>query len=292
MSFPGLGPEYWIHTFGFATYDDFAAQAGPILDAKIPWTLPGLRTAELKIAWFDPVSVVGTYLTAGFVAFGFHEGGPSGPATTTANSLDPLLNNYAQGKVDGMAGLVIAGCFQVTIQGLAGGRAIDNVIGVENASGTAAGAAAAVKAAWEAASGPLTQLANLYSVPNYHAVDIGSLTGTIADLASTATGARATSFSTRGASALIKWNGSSRSRSTRGRLYFGPIAEGDINSDGATIPSASITNFTNVFNVFRTSLAAAGYPLVVLSRKESIATVVTSHAVEPTIATQRRRIRS
>jgi len=155
-----------------------------------------------------------------------------------------------------------------------------------------AAAAAAVKAAWEVASGPLANMSNLISMVNYHAVDIGSTGGTITDLASSATGGLSTAtLSTRAACALIKWNGSNRSRSTRGRLYFGPIREADIDPDGATVSSAIRTTFSTAFTNFRTSLSSAGYPLVVLSRKTSTATVVTQHAVETLVATQRRRIR-
>jgi len=292
MSFNPIGPEWWQTTYGFTSIVDFRAKCGPLLDPLYSTWLGHVDDALLLLAWNSPTSVQGLYLSAVLTAQGFHEENPSGPATVTANSLTPLVINGLQGQVLDVPGLVIANCFQVTIQGVAGGRAVDNVVGVENASGTAAGAAAAVKAAWEVASGPLSQLANLYSVPNYHAVDLSSSSGTIADLASTGVGARATSFSTRGAAALIKWNGSSRSRTTRGRLYFGPLAEVDINSDGATLTSGQITAFGTAFTNFRNSLATAGYPLVVLSRKTSTATIVSSQAVEATIATQRRRIRS
>lgn len=191
-----------------------------------------------------------------------------------------------------MGALVIPGCFQVTVEMVAGGHAVENVIGVENGSGTAAGAAAAVKAAWEVASGPLTRLSSGVALTNYHAVDIGSSTGAIVDLASTATGSSgSTSFSTRAACALIKWNGNNRSRSTRGRLYLGPIGEADIQSDGATLTTASQTATGTAFTNFRNSLAAAGYPLVVLSRATGLATLVSAQAVEATIATQRRRLR-
>jgi hypothetical protein len=201
-----------------------------------------------------------------------------------------VSNNNAQEAA--VAALVIPNCFQVSIQMVAGSHAVENVIGVENASGTSAGAAAAVKAAWEVASGPLATMSNLISVTNYHAVDIGSTGGTITDLASTANGGLTTNtLSTTAACAHNKWNGSNRSRSTRGRLYFGPIREADIDPDGATITSANRATFVTNFTNFRNSLSAAGYPLVVLSRKNSTATVVTQHACETLVATQRRRIR-
>jgi hypothetical protein len=207
------------------------------------------------------------------------------------NSLWPITsNNNAQEAA--VATLVIPNCFQVSIQMTAGSHAVENVIGVENAAGSSAGAAAAVKAAWEVASGPLAALSNLIAMVNYHAVDIGSTGGTITDLASSATGGLSTNtLATRAACQLIKFNGSNRSRSTRGRLYFGPARESDIDADGATVTASIRTSTNTAFTNFRNSLSAAGYPLVVLSRKNSTATVVTTHAVETLVATQRRRIR-
>lgn len=291
MTLPGpLGPEYWADIFGITSKAEFDAAATPILDAGLPH-IGFVDNLALETAYYSPSSVAGAYITAGLVAAGFHESSPSGPATVVVNSLWPIVsNNNAQEAA--VAALVIPNCFQVSIQMSAGSHAVENVIGVENASGTSAAAAAAVKAAWEVASGPLANMSNLISMVNYHAVDIGSTGGTITDLASSATGGLSTAtLSTRAACALIKWNGSNRSRSTRGRLYFGPIREADIDPDGATVSSAIRTTFSTAFTNFRTSLSSAGYPLVVLSRKTSTATVVTQHAVETLVATQRRRIR-
>jgi hypothetical protein len=74
-------------------------------------------------------------------------------------------------------------------------------------------------------------------------------------------------------------------------MYFGPLRETQINSDGRTMDSTSLASINTVFTNFRASLVTSGYPLVVLSRVLSIATAVSSHAGETTIATQRRRIR-
>lgn len=292
MTLPGpFGSDYWRVTFGITTKAEFDAAATPVLDAGLPH-VGFIDNIALETAWISPASVAGAYITAGLVAAGFHEDSPAGPATSVAGSLWPLTVAQQQ-EVTGVAGLVIANCFQVSIQYHDTSKAMENVIGVENAAGTAAGAAAAVKAAWEAAGGPLAGRSSSTIMDNYHAVDISSLTGTIADLASVAAGGSgAAALSTRGACALVKWNGSSRSRSTRGRLYLGPLREAEINADGATLGAANITAINNEMTVFRNSLSAAGYPLVVLSREHSIATIVTAHSTEATIATQRRRIRS
>jgi hypothetical protein len=209
----------------------------------------------------------------------------------TASTLNTSLN--ANVEDNAMTQLVIPNCFQVTIQMTAGGHAVENVVGVQNAGGTAAGAAAAVLAAWKVASGPLSQLSSLVAMVGVRAVDIGSTNGAIVFVADTTLGGKTTTnaLATRGACALLQWNGGTRSRSSRGRLYYGPIMEQDIQNDGATLVVLNQGNFSTAFSNFRTSLSGGGYPLVVLSRTLSTAFAVSAHAVESTIATQRRRIR-
>lgn len=191
-----------------------------------------------------------------------------------------------------MPQLVIPGCYQVSIHATVGGKQVVNVIGVQNAGGSAAGAAAAVKAEWEKVGGPMRIQMAQYLMQKYHAVDIGSTSGAIVDLASTGVGLVSGSLSTRAASALVKWNGGTRNRSSRGRLYFGPLGEGYIDINGATLVPANQTLIQNAFIQFMNGLSTQGYPLVVLSRTLSQAFPVTTVAVEATIATQRRRIRS
>jgi len=164
---------------------------------------------------------------------------------------------------------------------------------VQNAGGDAQSAAAAVRTAWKVATGPLSSLCNLYVLSQFVAVDISSPNGAINVLTDTTPGSFGTgqSFATAGACALVKWNGSTRSRSSRGRLYLGPIMEGDINPDGRTLTTTAQTRMNTSMTAFRNSLSSASFPLVVLSRTLSTAYPVTSSAVESTIATQRRRIR-
>ena len=191
--------------------------------------------------------------------------------------------------------LIIPNTYRVAIRMVAGGKSITNVIGVTGASGgLEASAAAAVLAAWKVAAGPLARLSSLISMGDVTAVDLSSTTGGIAIVAdTTAGGVTATnSLSTRAAASLVTWNSGTRSRSARGRLYFGPLMEQDLNTDGATLVSGNQTSMGTAFTNFRSSLAGAGFPLVVISQKLASTTVVTSQAVQSTIATQRRRLRS
>lgn len=291
MGIPLSGPAYWDQTFGIASFEEFQSAVGKYVDGLGVFGIQPPTELVEQLAYNSPYSGLGGYLAARLAAEGYVGSDNEQSTQAVAKALVPTAIGTITQET-GMTALVIPNCFQVTIQMSAGSHAVENVIGVENASGTSAAAAAAVKAAWEVASGPLANMSNLISMVNYHAVDIGSTGGTITDLASSATGGLSTAtLSTRAACALIKWNGSNRARSTRGRLYFGPIREADIDPDGATVSSAIRTTFATAFTNFRNSLTSSGYPLVVLSRKTSTATVVTQHAVETLVATQRRRIR-
>lgn len=291
LSLPQLpGPAYWNRLFGIGDFGAFQGEALSCLE-DVPALNPHwLTTAALLGAYEDPVSVLGAYIASRLTAAS--QGGPS--LLQIAFGQNSPLNDPTLEGNHAVTTLIIPNAFQVSINALAAGRNITNVIGVTNSTGTAAAAAAAVKTAWEISGGPLSQLTANYTMVGYTAVDLSSSHGSIATVTSTAAGGVSSSnqFATRGACALVQWNGSVRSRSTRGRMYYGPLMEASVNADGATLVSGTLSAFTAAFSSFRTSLNSSGYPLSVLSRKDSAAYSVTSHAVETTIATQRRRIRS
>lgn len=194
-----------------------------------------------------------------------------------------------------VAGVVVANAYRCTIEMSAGGRTISNVVCVlGTASGQEAAAAAAVLAAWKTASGPLANLSSAVTMVGVTAVDLSSSAGGIAIVADSTAGTLASTsgFATRAASALIRWNTATRSRSARGRLYHGPIREADINTDGATLDSTRATALATAYVNFRSSLSSASFPLQVLSVKNAAVTAVSSQVVDTQIATQRRRIRS
>nr|CRY95994.1 hypothetical protein [uncultured prokaryote] len=284
------GPAFWGSHFGYSDFDSFAAAAEPLLDGFSigPVSLPTEVLA--RAAWYSPESTLGSYL---IVRFGLASNAANQP--TIGSLIGSLINNaYTAAGENTMAQLIVPDCFQVAIEMSTGSRSVFNVIGVRSAGGTAAGAAAAVKGAWEGGSStPLGRLPNQVVMVNYRATDISSANGDIVDLPSTTAGSVSTStISTAAACALIGWNGGSRSRTSRGRLYYGPQPENYVNSDGRTLSTTAISAITATFNSFLSSLSTANYPLVVLSRKLQSATPVTVATVEATIATQRRRIRS
>jgi hypothetical protein len=284
------GPVFWEKHYGYPDFDTFYTEVGRFIPNATVYHVGLTQQTVAEIAWQFPAGVPG--IAAQLIAAGRGAGGQD---ENSALKQQAGANAATiAGGLTGMAQLIIPGAFQVAINAKAGSQDVVNVVGVLNPSGDAAGAANAVKTAWTITGGPVKRLSTLYVLSNFTAVDIGNANGSISVVADSTTGGVSTTnaFATAGACALVKWNGGTRSRSTRGRLYFGPIMETDINPDGRTLAGTPQTGIITGFNTFRSSLAASGYPLVVLSRKMSQAFAVTSSTVESTIATQRRRIRS
>lgn len=260
------------------------------------FTLP--QDALIDVAWLSPFSAQGT-LARIYYEMQKTTGTTRSQADAVAKAVDQQGSAAVQQGTWILGGtvatLVIPNTYRCAIRMLAGGRSITNVIGVRgSSSGQQAAAAAAVLAAWKVASGPLSRISSLVSMADVTAIDLSSTSGGISIVTDTTLGGitAGNALSTRAASALISWNGSTRSKSSRGRLYLGPLMESDINTDGATLVSAVATSLGTAMTNFRSSLATAGFPLVVISQKNAATTDVTSHAVQGTIATQRRRIRS
>lgn len=257
----------------------------------------------------DPVSVNGTLYPLSLMAHDVYElawdttppgflqaflQGLSGNSPAAFSAQWPVQNqNLTIGGYYAMTVLVIPNVYRCSIEMALGGRQVINVIGVQgSAAGQQATVAAALKTAWEAAAGPLKNLPTGVTMTGYNVMDLSTTTGGITLLASNTAGGVAVNPGTRAAAALVRWNGGSRARSTRGRLYFGPLPLSYIQTDGASMTATGLTNVGAAFTAFQASLLGSGFPLVVISRKFATATAVTSQAVEQTIGTQRRRIRS
>lgn len=280
---------------------DFIAKVAPALPQT--YLLPGQigpvpNTLFAELAYDQPFSA------AGILARVYYEGASTlGLTPSQSDVLANALNQQGsaftkQGAWQiGESGvvLVIPNTYRVAIRMTAGGKDITNVIGLRgSASGQQAAAAAAALAAWKVATGPLTALSSLVTMADVTAVDLSSAAGGIAIVPDSTNGgvSSTNSLSTRAAAALIGWNSGTRSRSARGRMYLGPIMETDIQGDGATLQTTSVTKFNTAMTAMRNSLSTAGFPLVVISAKNASTTDVTSHATQTTIATQRRRLRS
>lgn len=186
--------------------------------------------------------------------------------------------------------LIIPDCFQVSIKGTSGGQDVVNVIGVYGPNDNAISIATSVRTAWKVASGPLAKLPGTYAMVEVRAMDLSSASGDVYVVPDSTPGTLSGALATNGACALITYGAGTRAKSEKGRMYFGPLREVEINTDGRTL--ATPQGFTDALQAFRTSLEASnGRKMVVLSRKNSTYTEIASMATQTIIATQRRRIR-
>jgi len=192
-----------------------------------------------------------------------------------------------------MATLIIPDTWLVAINAESNGQQVTAVIGITAEFQDSNTVAAAVKAAWEAAGGPLSQHNTSYIMQDYTVTDLSSPTGMVAVVASSAAGPLGGALATNASCALVSYGAGTRSRSQRGRLYHGPLTEVHINPDGRTLTAAAITSFRNAYEQFRDQLTTAGMNWCVISRKNLDVTVIQDNtlSVQTVIATQRRRIR-
>lgn len=281
---------------------DFGTFKAVVTPALPPIVMVGFvpvpRDVIIATAWANPGSGYGLALRIYYERV-ITSGGSVSDADQINNAVQQQAgtvtnNGQWQTQEDGMV-LVIPNTYRVSIEMQAGGKTITNVFGVRGStSGQQAAAAAAGLAAWKVANGPLANLSNLVQMVSVTAVDLSSAAGGITILADATLGGVSTTpgLSTRASAALVTWNTGTRSKSARGRMYYGPLRETQIDVDGATLVPAQVTALGTAFSTFRSSLATAGFPLVVISQKLASTTDVTSQAVQATIATQRRRLRS
>lgn len=191
-----------------------------------------------------------------------------------------------------MATLIVPGAALVSIKGVCSGQEIMNVIGIQNTTGAAGlTVLTAIKAAWEKAAGPLSFRPTAFTMTSYDYVDLSTVNGQTATLGSTKAGGEASAISTVASAGLIQLQSATRNRTKRGRLYHGPLTEGQINADGRTLATAALNNFTAAYNQFRIDMETASSAWVVISRKTSTYSPIASIGVSGIVATQRRRLR-
>jgi hypothetical protein len=262
--------------------------------------LPGVieaRESMIALAYLNPFTVAGMSARLYYAASDLPETKRNGihdEVMRQARDAPLGPNGGTWSTVPNMPALVIPNVYRCTVEGVHGGRQIVNVFGLRGTGpGLSTSAATALQTAWKVAAGPLTRLPPTYALTAFRALDLSSLNGGIAVIGDTSPGSLAGGVTaTSAASALIKWNGGTRSRSSRGRTYFGPLTEGQVNTDGRSIAAGDVTSINNAFTAFRSSLTTSGFTLCVISQIGSVAFDVTSQQVQSIIATQRRRIRS
>lgn len=293
-------------------WDFIAPDFEGFADAVGPWVPANLIVGDLvldranlvRLAYYNPASAAGL---ASRIAYQFSKQSGAVPQDSW-NSCQAMTDNLNRGgeitpgpafagsdltKGYAMAPLVIPNTYETTVKMLCGGRTVDNVFfNTSSTGGQEATVAAAFLAAWKnATSGPLKYANTAVSMVSVTTVDIRSSTGGQFTVFDTSPGLQAGSIASRAASALLQYNGNLRSRSTRGRTYFGPLTQAQVNTDGATLNSTFQTNIVAAFNYLFTQMSTAGFPAVVASRKNLSTTPITLVRVSPTMATQRHRLR-
>jgi len=174
------------------------------------------------------------------------------------------------------------------------GQKIMNIIGlrVDLNSGTRTPAVTLgyVRDAWEINNGPMKKHLNNTAMVGYHYTDLRFADGATAFLGSGTAGTTFNDPATLGACAVVKLSGGTRARSEHGRIFHGPLGEGEVNTDGRTIASSTVTSLAAAYELFRTTLLTNGYGLAVISRKNSTSKDVNNVGVNSIVGTQRRRI--
>lgn len=192
-----------------------------------------------------------------------------------------------------MAPLVIPGTVQVAIEMSCSGQPVWHVVHIfiDDSLDTPTQTLTEVRDAWEASGGPLKNHSDAVTMVGYHYTDLRSTSGPVAFLGSSESGLGTASLSTMAACALIKLSSGTRDRSKNGRLYHGPLAEGDIASNGRTIEGTKLTNLATAYNQFRTAINVGERKWVIASRKNLTSFPIDSISVASIVATQRRRLR-
>lgn len=286
-----LTSKWWALTFGITSYNDFLDQVLPLLDGAAYAGFSAPTSALALIAWEEPQSGIGNFVSLQLYA---KNGGltPEGQTFRKAALLLAPQLAAQQNQDDAVPQLIIANTYSVAINATSGGRPITNVIGVQKSGTTALAAAQAVLAAWTQSNGPVSQLPSQYVMSSVTAVDLSSADGQVAQVANGAQGgASNVQLATNAACAVVTFSGGTRNRSSQGRLYYGPLSEGQIQGNGRMIEEQSRGGMQNAFNLFGASLGTAGFAHVVISRTHSTASVVTTRTVQSLLGNQRRRIR-
>jgi hypothetical protein len=279
---------YWEAEYGIGSLDEFVSETEAFMPSMRLWGFGWDRDQIARLAYYGPHTEFGKIVDG---ALFIKRRLLGEPAAAGEFFLTKTIRALEDGALK-MPQLIIPNVYRVGIYGEAGGQPVVNVVGVRgSASGQHVGAAQAVLTAWKLTEGPLRYLPTAYALQAVSAMDLSSADGGIHEETATGAGGQTGGVANNGGCALVKWNGGTRSGSNRGRMYFGPLTDVAVNTDGRTFNSAWVTPLTAAFENFRNSLSGAGFPLVVISRVKSSAALVTSHSVENIIATQRRRVR-
>lgn len=291
-----IAPDFTGFRAALEPYVPDHVQAGPLSLS---------RESLIDLAWLAPASA------AGLAGRLFYQAGnvQGSDQSTSLSLLQAQLDNLARGGVQPLGNassgtdltegvnvtqIVLANTYEATVRMVSGGRAVDNVFHFTGTgSGQEQACCTALQTSWKGSGKPFAYMDNKVSLVSFQVVDLSTINGGIYTIADTTAGSKtAASIATRAACVLVQYNGQTRNRSSRGRTYFGPLYEAEVDIDGATLTGSAQTLFAGYFTTFRAGMTTAGFTQCVLSRKLVASFAVTFQRIQPTIATQRRRLRA
>lgn len=286
-------------------YGGFRAAMEPVTPATVSagsWELS--RDQVIDLAWLNPASLAGIAARLFYQGGGVQAQSQSSCSSLIQAQLDNLVRGGSNPLGPAVAGsdltagvtvpqIVIANTYRVTMRAVFGGQAIENVYHFTgSAPGQEQACATQFQAAFKNVAGPIRLWDNKFTLVEFEAVDLSSINGGIWVINDTTAGTRtAAECSGRQVCALITYNGQTRNRSSRGRLYHGPLYEGDIATDGATLNTTPQGLISTSYSNLRNLMISNGFQPCVLSRVLVQTFAITQARVENTIATQRRRLR-
>lgn len=187
--------------------------------------------------------------------------------------------------------LIVPDTYLVSLNFQSGGQPVTNVIGIRTDTHNTSYVTEKVLAAWNMTAGPKVRQQSTTVATDVRAMWLGAADGEVYVRPATGGGTLTDNKSTNAACALVTIGSSSRARTSKGRLYFGPLGEPQIDADGRTVAASYRTLLQASFESFKNQLTADDLEWVVISRKLQSASPVQQIAVQSVIATQRRRIR-
>lgn len=187
--------------------------------------------------------------------------------------------------------LIVPDTYLVSLNFQSGGQPVTNVIGIRTNDHNSSYVTEKVLAAWNIANGPKVRQQSTTVAVDVRAMWLGAADGEVYIRPATGGGTLTDNKSTNGACALISLGNASRAKTSKGRMYFGPLGEPQIDADGRTVAAAYRTSLQASMEAFKNQLIVDDLEWVIISRKLQSASPVTQISVQSIIATQRRRIR-
>lgn len=189
-----------------------------------------------------------------------------------------------------MAPPYIAGAARVDIRyNLTSGQQVQNVLFIAKPEPfDALATAASIRAVWESTVMPF--LTNNVILTEVQVTDYSAPGGATGAASSGVAGSSTSSALPPNCTIALSWRTGLAGRSYRGRTYLPGIGEDKVSS-GGVIDSSFVTSLLGMGTALIAAMASEDAVMVVASRKLGSGQTITSCIVDPTVDTQRRRLR-